>query len=248
MKKKIRQIKDLLYNDNELLLFQDPDLYPYPTIEGSSDNFLSYYEDYGTDLDAYFVKEYGDRYVEYDVETDTDFLDAWQQDLYSTVLVYLDAWARLYYALNINYNPVYNVEEHTETIYGQHVTDNEIGARQHTKGQQQNTKGSETDTSTTSAVSIDAVQEKETGKQTDVYGQRSDTEGQRIDSDLAAKDTTTSKQHTDTVNRSGNIGVVSATELLNQEIAQKKRLSFFRNVFLVLVEEVGAFYEPDFLQ
>lgn len=248
MKKKIKQIKDLMYEDNELLLFQDPDLYPYPAIEGSDDNFISYYEDYGTDLDAYFVKEYGDRYVEYDVETDGDFLDAWQQDLYSTVLVYLDAWARLYYALNISYNPVYNVEEHTETIYGQHVTDNEIGARQHTKGSQSNTKGSETDTSTTSAVSIDAAQEKETGKQTDVYGQRSDTEGQRIDSDLAAKDTVTSKQHTDTVNRSGNIGVVSATELLSQEIAQKKRLSFFRNVFLVLVEEVGAFYEPDFLQ
>ena len=248
MKKTIKQINDAFKLTEKPLLFTESSLYPYPTIPDDDHNFIDDYNDYFETYDSYFVKEYGDRVVEYDAQSDSEFFARWEQDLFGTELIYLDAWARLYFALNINYNPVYNVEENTKTTYGQHETDFLNAQRQHTKGQQIDTIGGGTDTSTTANVATDSAQFKDSAKQTDVIAQRQNTEGQRIDTESTFTDTTTSKQHIDTVERSGNIGVVSATELLNQEIAQKKRLSFFRNIFLILVEEVGAYYEFNFLQ
>jgi hypothetical protein len=55
------------------------------------------------------------------------------------------------------------------------------------------------------------------------------------------------KQHTDTVDRTGNIGVVSATQLLNEEIKLRSRYSFWNNVFTTICEEIGAYYECDSL-
>lgn len=248
MKKTIKQINDAFKLTEKPLLFELANLYPYPTIPDDDHNFIEDYNDNAAVYDNYFVKEYGERVVEYDVTSDTEFYAAWCQDLFGTELIYLDAWARLYYAININYNPVYNVEENTKTTYGQHETDFLNAQRQHTKGQQIDTVGGGTDTSTTANVATDSAEYKDSAKQTDVIAQRQNTEGQRIDTESTFTDTTTSKQHIDTVERSGNIGVVSATELLNQEIEQKKRLSFFRNIFLILVEEVGAYYEFNFLQ
>lgn len=262
MKKKIREIAALAKNNREWFLFDEDTSYPYPEIEDNETNFITDYNDLASTYNRYFVKEYGERTVEYDALTDTEFLQIWQEDIFATTCVYLSAWARLYYALDISYNPVYNVEEHTTTKYGQHETDFLNAARQHTTGQQQNTNGqqidtigSHIDTSTMKNVAIDSALEKESSKQEDNYAQRQDTKGQRIDtlgqrvdSDLSFTDTTTSKQHTDQTDRVGNIGVKSATELVNEEIRQKKRLSFFKNVFLVFVEEMGAYYEPDFLQ
>lgn len=248
MKKTIRQINDAFKLTEKPLLFTESSLYPYPTIQDDTHNFIDDYNDNFAAYDNYFVKEYGDRVVEYDAQSDSEFYARWEQDLFGTELIYLDAWARLYYAMNINYNPVYNVEENTKTTYGQHETDFLNAERQHTKGAQTDTVGGGTDTSTTSNVATDSAQFKDSAKQTDVIAQRQNTEGERIDTESTFTDTTTSKQHIDTVERSGNIGVVSATELLNQEIAQKKRLSFFRNIFLILVEEVGAYYEFNFLQ
>lgn len=248
MKKTIRQINDALKLTEKPLLFTESSLYPYPTIPDDTHNFIDDYNDNFAAYDNYFVKEYGDRVVEYDAQSDSEFFARWEQDLFGTELIYLDAWARLYFALNINYNPVYNVEENTKTTYGQHETDFLNAERTRTKGAQTDTVGGGTDTSTTANVATDSAQFKDSAKQTDVIAQRQNTEGQRIDTDSTFTDTTTSKQHIDTVERSGNIGVVSATELLNQEIAQKKRLSFFRNIFLILVEEVGAYYEFNFLQ
>lgn len=248
MKKTIKQLAKLAAESDKDLLFSDPDLYPYPTIPDDENNFISDYADSATYYDNYFVKEYGERIVEYDVETDSDFLNAWIDEMFGTELIYLEAWARLYYALHINYNPVYNVEEHTSTTYGEHVTDNVIGERKHTKGEQENTRGGGTDTSTTYNVAIDSGTEKESVKQTDIIANRTDTDGERIDTDDEATDTVTSNEHTDTIDRVGNIGVKSATELLNEEIRQKQRLAFFKNVFLILVEEAGAYYDADFLQ
>lgn len=250
MKKTIKELNAYIKSQaqNRQLLFRDSAGYLYPDIPDDEHNFIDDYNAAFELYDSYFVKEYGDRVVEYDAETMSSFFDAWFNDIVSTTYIYLDAWARLYYALNINYNPVYNVEENTKTTYGQHETDFMNAERQHTKGAQTDTVGGGTDTSTTANVATDSVEYKDSAKQTDVIAQRQNTEGQRVDTESTFTDTTTSKQHIDTVERSGNIGVVSATELLNQEIAQKKRLSFFRNIFLILVEEVGAYYEYNFLQ
>lgn len=245
MKKTIKELNRYIKSqpDNRQLLFRESTGYIYPDIPDDDTNFISDYNDAYEIYDAYFVKEYGDRIVEYDVETMSALFDAWFYDITSTAYIYMDAWARLYYAMHINYNPVYNVEEHTETTYGEHVTESEYGEREHTKGEQVNTNGTHTDTSTQYNVAIDTQEEKESSKQTDVYGSHDNTEGERIDTEAAASDSVTSNEHVDTVDRSGNIGVVSATKLLADEIEQKKRLSFFKNAFLVLVEEVGAYYE-----
>ena len=250
MKKTIKELNTYIKSQqqNRQLLFGDATGYLYPNIPDDNHNFISDYNLAYELYDAYFVKEYGDRIVEYDVDTISELFAAWYYDITATTYVFIDAWARLYYALNINYNPVYNVEEHIETEYGEHETENVIGERSRTKGQQQNTRGGGTDTSTIANVAIDSVLEKESSKQTDVIASRTDTDGSRTDTEEEATDTTTSKTHTDTVDRSGNIGTVSATELLTKEIDQKKRLSFFKTIFLVFVEEVGAYYEPNFLQ
>lgn len=245
MKRTIKELNAYIKSQqqNRQLLFRESTGYLYPDIPDDDNNFITDYNAAYDLYDAYFVKEYGDRIVEYNVDTMSALFDAWFNDITATVYIFIDSWARLYYAMHINYNPVFNVEEHTETTYGEHSTDTEYGERTHTKGQQQNTNGTHTDTSTQYNVATDSVLEKESGKQTDEYGQQINTEGQRIDTEGNVTDTVTSNEHVDTVNRTGNIGTVSATKLLADEIEQKKRLSFFKNVFLVLVEEVGAYYE-----
>ena len=249
MKKTIRQINDAFKLTDKPLLFTESSLYPYPTIPDDTHNFIDDYNDNFAAYDNYFVKEYGDRVVEYDAQSDSEFFARWEQDLFGTELIYLDAWARLYYALNINYNPVYNVEEHTTTIYGQDQNTDSYGQHQRTSnyGSKETTSGARSDTSTAYSVSYDNGTEKETGKQVDALGQQVNTEGTHIDThiDAAAIDTHTRSQHTDTVDRSGNIGVVSATELVKQEIALRRNYSFYKNCFLIIINELGAYWDDD---
>lgn len=221
----------------------------YPTIEGNTSNFLTYYDDHSEEFDRFFVHEYGTRYVDFDSETDEDIVTEWKDELESIQRIYLDSWARLWYALNIDFNPVYNVEEHIETIYGEDVTTNGYGQHVTTDnyGQKQVTNGQRTDTATAYSVSFDAATEKETGKQEDVTGQQITTEALHVDTHTttAVDDTITRDSHTDTVNRSGNIGVVSATNLVEQEIRLRGAYSFYKNCFITIIEELGAYWDED---
>lgn len=242
MKKTIRELYTLVGSPFVL----DPTV-TYPEIEGDTSNFLEDYDTNKEEYDRYFVHEYGDRVVDLEAENEEDAEQEYLDQMKSILMIYLFSWARLYYTLNIPFNPIYNVEEHTTNTYGQHVTDNEYGQDKMTDvyGNKSETIGQRSDSSTSYSVAFDSTLEKETGKTEDVIGSQENTANSYTDTHTrdAKKDTVTSKEHIDTIDREGNIGVVSATELLIQEERFRRNYSFFKNCFLTMIEELGAYYE-----
>ena len=273
----------------------------YPEIEGDESNFLTDYNTNKAQYDRYFIKEHGEKLVDIDGITDEDIVTNWRNEIQAIQRIYLNAWAHIYYTLNIAYNPVYNVEEHitskygehetereygaheTETEYGAHETEREYGAHETETeygaheteteyGATSDTLGTHTDTRTNYAVSFDAATEKGTGKSEDVIGSQTntsllhtdtetsklhtdtttsklhtDTETSKLHTDTTTSklhtDTETSKLHTDTVDRTGNIGVKSASALAEEEALLRERQIFFKNIFLTISREVGAYYD-----
>ena len=157
----------------------------------------------------------------------------------------------------------------TDTQYGLHETTEEYGATQDTYGQR-------TDTVTEKAVAYDTAAEKITGSSSNVKGQEidsalahTDTTTSKLHTDTVTdklhtdtvtsklhKDTTTdklhtdtvtSKQHIDSVHREGNIGIKSASALAEEEIFLREKQIFFKNIFLTIIREVGAYYDFDFI-
>ncbi len=257
------KIKEL-YNIVGSPFVLDPTM-TYPTIEGNTSNFLEDYNDHKSEFDNYFLKEHGNKMVDLESEEETDIISEWSALITSIQRVYLNAWAHIYYTLDIAYNPVYNVEEHTTTKYGEHETETEYGEHETEKeygeheienehGATQNTYGTHTDTSTDYSVAYDSGTEKETGKNSNVTGQQidstlayTDTETSKLHTDTETSklhtDTTTSKLHTDTVDRTGNIGVVAATKLADDEVYMREKQIFFKNLFLTISREIGAYYD-----
>lgn len=313
----------------------------YPTIEGSTANFLTDYNTSKAIYDRYFLKEHGNKLVEVDGEDEEDIILNWKKEIQCIQRIYLDSWAHMYYALDIAYNPVYNVEEHIETTYGLHETEmaygqhetesqygiheverqygatqdtTQYGATQDTMqygatqdttqygatrdttqyGATSDTLGTHTDTRTNYSVSFDGTTEKETGKQSDVIGsqtntslthtdtvdsiqhtdtasslQHTDTASSIQHSDISSSithtdtdtdkahtdtvtskihtDTETSKQHIDSVDRTGNIGIKSASALAQEEVLLRERNIFFKGIFLTISREVGAYYDNYFI-
>ena len=295
----------------------------YPTIPESDANFLTEYNTNKAQYDRYFLKEHGNKIVDIDGEDDEDIVLNWKNEIQAIQRIYLDAWAHMYYALDIAYNPVYNVEEHTtstyglhetEMAYGQHQTESQYGiheverqygatqdtiqygatqdttqygATELTKeyGATSDTLGTHTDTRTNYSVSMDDATEKETGKQSDVIGSQINTSLTHTDkdstiqhSDIASSiqhsdissslvhtdtdtdkahtdtvtskvhtDTETSKQHIDSVDRTGNIGIKSASALAQEEVLLRERNIFFKGIFLTISREVGAYYDYNFI-
>ena len=273
----------------------------YPEIEGDESNFLTEYNTNKAEYDRYFIKEHGEKTVDIDGITDEDIVTNWRNEIQAIQRIYLNAWAHIYYTLNIAYNPVYNVEEHITSKYGEHETEREYGQHetdvqygQHETDRQygqhetdvqygqhetdtqygatSETLGTHTDTRTDYAVSFDAATEKETGKSEDVIGSQTntsllhtdtetsklhtdtttsklhtDTETSKLHTDTTTSklhtDTETSKLHTDTVDRTGNIGVKSASALAEEEALLRERQIFFKNIFLTISREVGAYYD-----
>lgn len=217
----------------------------YP--ESAEYNFLTDYAANMDDFDRYFVKEHGEKSVDLDADSDLEIINAWQEELTSIYYVYINSWAHIYDTLNIAYNPVYNVEEHITTKYGEHETEVEYGEHETEReyGATSDTYGTHTDTSTSYSVSFDTATEKETGKNSDTIGSQTNTSLAHTDTDTSKlhTDTTTSKLHTDTVDRSGNIGIKSATALAEEEIFFREKRVFFKNLFLTISREVGAYYD-----
>ena len=156
-------------------------------------------------------------------------------------------------------------QHETDREYGQHETDVEYGQHETTTefGNTSDTLGTHTDTATTYSVSYDDGVEKETGKTSDVIGSQTNTSTAHTDTETSKlhKDTTTSKLHTDketsklhtdketsklhtdTVERTGNIGIKSATALADEEIFFREKQIFFKNIFLTISREIGAYYD-----
>ena len=220
-------------------------------------------------------------------DTDADVILNWKAEIKAIQRIYLNAWAHIFYTLNIAYNPVYNVEEHITTKYGEHETEREYGQHETDRqygqhetdvqygqhetdmqyGATSETLGTHTDTTTEYTVSYDSALEKESGKTDNVTGAQTntalthtDTETSKLHTDTTTSklhtdtetsklhtDTETSKLHTDTVDRTGNIGVKSASALAEEEAILRERQIFFKNVFLTISREVGAYYDNQFI-
>ena len=225
-------------------LFSDDWYYP----ESATNSFLDEYSTKYMLYDRYFIKEHGEKTIDLDdyFGDPDDISMSWFFEIASIYNVYVESWAKIYDTLNIAYNPVYNVEEHITTEYGLHETDRQYGQHETDVqyGATQDTYGSHTDTATNYAVSFDGTTEKETGKTSNVVGSQ-------VNSSLLHTDTTTSKLHTDTetsklhtdkTDRTGNIGIKSSTALANEEIFMREKQIFFKNIFLTISRELGAYY------
>lgn len=196
----------------------------YPTIEGSTANFLNYYNANRENLDRMFVHDFGQRLVDFESETNADIEDEWYDEIKSIQQTYLENWARLWYALSEPYNPLFNVDGTEITVYGEHKTD------------RSQTYATHTDSSKVSEVAYNTTTEKEKTKQEDTYGTHTDT---GFD---------TSNTHTDTVTRQGNIGVTKSTELLRDEMKLRTEIApFFKVVFQTMIEEIGGYYDSTVL-
>ena len=243
------KIKEL-YNLVESPFVLDPNM-TYPEIEGNEANFLTEYNTNKAEYDRYFLKEHGDKLVDVEGDTDADIILNWKAEITAIQRIYLNAWAHIFYTLNIAYNPVYNVEEHTTSKYGEHETENQYGAHETETvyGATSDTLGTHTDTSTSFSVAYDSALEKETGKVSDVIGEQTNSSLAHTDTNTSKlhTDTTTSKLHTDTVDRTGNIGIKSASALAEEEVMLREKLNFFKNIFLTISREVGAYYDNYFL-
>ena len=194
----------------------------YPEIEGNESNFIEDYNAAYAKFDRYFINDFGSRtyYSIFEPETDAEILEAWRDDVKAVLAVYLDSWARLYYALSLQYNPIYNVDGETVTTYSQKQLTDLMGARSEsdviaardrsdimgarsetdTIGQKETTNGARTDTTTDYSVSFDAGTEKETGKSSDSLGAQTITEGSQSNVHTATTytDRHTEEAHTDT--------------------------------------------------
>lgn len=223
----------------------------YPDITGNTSNFIDDYQSNFTLFDQYFIHEFGLRvYEDEDSESVSDLLTAWHNEVNSTGIIYLDAWARLYYALSLSYNPLYNVDGVTETVVGAKGGSNTKGSETDTlnyaaKGGS-NTYAAHLDTQTNYDMAYDSNSERETSKSTSDNPQRVDswTEDTREDSVTNGEriDSWSEDERTETVTKTGNIGVTMSQQMLNAEWEFRQK-AFFKNIFKTLVEEIGLFWE-----
>lgn len=240
-----------------------------PYIEYANGDFVTEYKNNKASYDRYFLKEHGKKTVELESEEDEDIIVEWHNLISDIQRVYTDAWTHQFANLNIAYNPVFNVTEDTETTYGEHETEMEYGLHEtenqygqhetdHLYGATSDTLGTHTDTSTSYAVGYESGTEKETGKVSDTIGSQTNTSLSHTDTttskihtdtttDKLHTDTNTSKQHIDSIHREGNIGTVSSSKLLTEEMYAREKFIFFKSIFLTIVREVGAYYDCELL-
>lgn len=217
---KIKTLYDYSKTNNKKLLFEKVTGIVYPTIEGNTSNFLTDYASMAPDLDRMFYIKYASMkpiIPEDNDETTAHYFDEWADCIRSVLSYYLDAWARLYYALSLQYNPIYNVDGETtrrtngkteglsgtDTLTmakGAQSISNQYGQKQTITdyGQDQNTmvRGAKSENDTHSEVPFDSGIEKEISADSHSEATFTDT-----DTRAARTDTSTDVTHTDTETR-----------------------------------------------
>lgn len=242
--------------------------FTYPTIEGNTSNFITDYLNNHAMLDKGLVFQYGERLFDYYDEITPDSFDNWVEISKSIVYKHLNEWARLYYALSLDYNPLYNVDGTEETTYGATKTTNKYGATSQTNAYADNeteinsaqkntsvTTGSRTNSSTDSSKTYPDNVLSETNSTSTTLGGATDSTTQAGYKDTtinkAHNDTISTTQHTDefdtishtdTLRRFGNIGVTKSQELINAEY-QLRQKSFWDMIFKTMLLEGGFHYE-----
>ena len=183
----------------------------YPTIEGNLSNFISDYQANAASYNGYAILKRGSQEFEYDEE---DYDSAWEafSELSGYVTdIHLENWARLYYALSLSYNPLYNVdgttirttsERERTDAYGATSGNNTLGAIS-----AQDVHGAQTNQTTYGAVSKSDVHGAQSGStvygavsESDVHGAQSGSTiyGAISETDVHGAESESLGSHTDT--------------------------------------------------
>lgn len=232
MKKKLKEIAKTKKTLNEPLLMDDDLADDYPEIEGNLSNFVDDYVEIHESIDRLASFNYGERVFEFeDVE---DFPGVWNDVTNAIVYEHFQEWARLYYALSLQYNPIWNVDGTVTNEYGATLQTNTIGERnttnvfgevetEMTTGDHVVTAETEdhviksdnaarTNTSTDYDVTYDSASRKETGYNSSTLGGALDTTTAEGYTDTTTAegytDTNTVKTHTDTVKNASVVDTI----------------------------------------
>lgn len=199
----------------------------YPAIPDNTSNFI---EDYEASLsyDNYAVYKRGSQVIDLDLEDESDLASEWYDIIEAITNIHLDSWARLYYALNLSYNPIWNVDGSTVTV--KDAVENTIEY-----GEQEITAGTRSDSTTYHTMATDSSAEKETGKDEREIGQQINTAGEHTDTHNLG-------EQTETVTRTGNQGVTMTQQMLESEW-NFRRKAFFESVLNTMLDEIGFYYD-----
>lgn len=227
-----------------------------PIIPPDYPDYLKEYEENQTAMDIDTKVKFGSLYL---VTEDKETLD---KLIIACKVRNAYKWRTLWETMNYEYDPVYNVEEHTTTTteYGEHKTETDMGEKvKSTEYGQHETSvnlGKRTDRTSEDGYNYPydnpdkqahtAHNQIENGSDavTDTTTSNSHTD---TTTDNAAKDTVTSGAHKDvvTVDRAGNIGVKSAQAL----ILEQRDVAVFDFLSMVMNDVVDAvtipYYEND---
>lgn len=191
-----------------------------------------------------YLKEYYDNAMAYDTQTQQNFssllllnddFTITKKLIMSSVIANDYKWKKLYETTILTYNPIWNVEgtETRTTQYGEHVTTQNNGERIETmvNGERQNTSNQKLSSYPFDTGAKTATEETD---ESVINAQSTDTR-----TNNAVVDSTTSNTHTDTetVTRSGNIGVTSTQKLINEE-RQVAMFQFINTVLLDIVTDI----------
>lgn len=238
--------------------------------------FRDYLEETGNKLittpysDRPYMKEYQEEYEEYmftiDIEAKEKFgglimlSNDWNvvNDLVRATCVKCDyKWRKLWDTLNLEYDPIANVDgtETTTTVYGTHETESDNGERIQTSNMgersQTNSIGKRTGASSEDGYTYPyEATDKEKHTAHNSFSNSTEKATDTITNNAykdtvtnnAYKDKTLSKEHTDTVThvRKGNIGITSSQNLILQE----RNVSLFYFWDVVVEDIVNAITIP----
>ena len=162
------------------MLMSDELLSYYPTIKDNTTNFVQYYLDHYDRIDRAFYLRYAtcEPILIDDKSTFSSIYSEWIENCNAFILYYMNSWARLFYGLNIDYNPIHNYDGIMTTT---------------TKGKTEGTSGSDV---TTIDYGVDKTTlEYGQDKTTLAYGQDKTTDNigaQHSQNNLGQTKTTTS--------------------------------------------------------
>lgn len=131
---------------------------------------------------------------------------------------------RVYETLTRDYNPVENVDERIERVYGERTTTLETGDQTNTStiGSQTMTsnKGGTENTSSTFENSMESTEYLASGKSVDALGESINESSARTDTNIIGNrlDTSVADTYTDTEYRHGNIGVTYVADGVVKEL------------------------------
>lgn len=196
--------------------------FPYET------EYSTEYEENETTIKAIMKNKYGTLPLKNGIEDTSSVITA-------TLFQYKYKLDKLWETTKFEYNPIWNVDgtETTTSEYGEHETTTVFGEKV-----SESVYGEKIRNNTYSSYPYDTLAETPTNKENVV-----DSENTDIFTDSPHNDTTTSNEHTDkvTIERKGNIGVVSTQKLVEEE-RSVANFSFWNVVIEMLAKEITIPY------